>query len=305
MINFKKIFSVIEEDGRTIIIILGIKIAFGQNTNKFWVKIRAPFFKAKKMKEFKRLLRQYGLQNQAFKKGENKKIYVIGDSHVNFFSGEEYIHFFKYKKGINKTLALINCFEPYHLGAALAYNILNPNASSKGLEKIEWLLAQKIPPNSILLLCFGEIDMRCHVVKQSKIQDKSIDEVVDDVLQCYIQFVKYLQKKGYKIITWAPIASQKDTISKHSEFSKIGTESERNYATKIFSEKLNLFAAENKFINCSIYNKLVDENNLTIEEYIADKCHLSQKALPFMVEVLTEKNIIGVNKGEIVINYPL
>lgn len=303
--KFLKKFFYIKEEQNKIIIKTIVKFVFGKNTHKFLIKLRYPFLKLKKTKEFKKLLRQCKNTSSNIANSKIKKIYVLGDSHTNFFSGEEFIRFVKYKNGINKILPLINCFEPYHLGSTLAFNIMNPKASSQGLEKTNWLLCEKIPKKSILLICLGEIDIRCHVIKQSKLQNKTIEEIINAIIENYAKFIKYLQEKDYKIITWAPIPSQKDSWANNPNFPKIGTESERNYATKIFGERLDLLSKEYKFINCSIYNKLVDEKNNTIETYIADECHLSQRALPFVIEEFIQKGILDINKNKIIINYPI
>lgn len=304
MLNLKKFFFIKEEQNK-IILRLGVKFVFGKNTHKFLIKLRYPFLKFKKTKEFKKLLKQYKNPNINITNSKIKKIYVLGDSHTNFFSGEEFIRFIKYKNGINKVYPLINCFKPYHLGSTLAYNIANPNSSTQGLKRVNWLLKNKIPKESILILCFGEIDIRCHVIKQSKVQNKTTEEIIDNIINNYAKFIKYLQEKDYKIITWAPIASPKDIWTDNPDYPKIGTEDERNYATKIFNEKLEQLSKEHNFINCSIFPKIIDKDNKTIEKYIADECHLSQKALPLMVEEFSNKGLLNIHKNKIIINFKL
>lgn len=293
----KKIFALYCDSERLYLVLFGIKISFNIKTKV-------------KEKEFREILKKKSENfwpNQSLSNQKNyKKIYVIGDSHNYFFTGEEYIDLIPFKQDIKKRPSLISCFEPFHLGSTLAYNAMNPNSGEKGFQKTNWLIEKKlIPQNSIILLCFGEIDIRCHVIKQAKLHNKPIEKIVDNILSRYLGYIKCLQEKGFKIITWGPIPSQKEEWILNQFYPRVGTEIERNIATKLFNEKLNKLAIENNFINCSIYDKLVDSDNLTLAEYIADECHLSQRALEFMIEEFCKKGVLKMAQGKVIVNYDL
>ncbi|MEI8378107.1 MAG: SGNH/GDSL hydrolase family protein, partial [bacterium] len=215
------------------------------------------------------------------------KIYVIGDSHTNFFGGAEYINFLPMEKHINTSCNLVDFFKTFHLGPVLAYNA-KTNSSTNTLDKTLFLIEEKyLPHNATLMLCFGEIDIRVHSLKQAEKQNKKVEEVIEDILNNYLEYIKILQNKGYTIICWGAIASQKDEWTTNPDYPKYGSEIERNQATAQFNKKLKEMCLENNFQFLSIFDDLVTEEGKTIEEFIAkDKCHLSQKAIPLVVKAL-------------------
>ena len=78
----------------------------------------------------------------------------------------------------------------YHLDAVLAYSLGKKGTSNKVTEKIEYLLKGGfIPPGSLLILSFGEIDCRVHVKRQAEINKVSQLEVILNIINNYIRFV--------------------------------------------------------------------------------------------------------------------
>lgn len=219
-------------------------------------------------------------------------IYVIGDSHSNFFSGEENIISIRFSKGIKTGSNLISFFKTFHIGPALAFNLARVNTTTKALEKIRFLVEKHIPPRAAILLCFGEIDCRLHIPKQIKMNDLSREEAIDRILDNYFSLINELKKQGYVIICWGPIASQKDCWGGNSNFPRYGTERDRNIITRVFNEKLEDRCKDNRVKFCSIFKNLISENYLTIEKYISDQCHLSQTAMRFAVRELIDKQVI-------------
>lgn len=208
------------------------------------------------------------------------KIYVIGDSHVNFFSGQELINFVPFEFDIRCCRDILVYFKTFNLGPVLAYNLNRGNSQNKVKEKIDFLLTQNIiPKGAYILCCFGEIDLRTQVFKQTKLQNTSYQKVVDDILKGYASFLQKMTTLGYKMICWGPVASQKDKCKGNKDFPAVGTEIERNLATKYFNQQLEKICAGLGVHFVSIYENLIDKNGKTKAKYFADKCHLSQKAM--------------------------
>jgi len=233
----------------------------------------------------------------------NAKIYVIGDSHTNFFGGTEYINFLPLENHINTSCNLVDFFKTFHLGPALAYNS-NTNSSTNTLAKTLYLIEKNyLPPKSTLLLCFGEIDIRVHVLKQAEKQNKTVEQVIEDILDNYLKYLKILQNKGYHIICWGAIASQKDEWETNPDYPKYGSEIERNQATSQFNKKLKEICLANKLRFLSIFDDLVTADGETIEDFLAkDKCHLSQKAIPLVVKALIDNEIFTLQNNELILN---
>jgi len=233
-------------------------------------------------------------------------IYVIGDSHVNFFGGNEKIDFIPLLNGINTSKNLYPLFKTFHLGPALAYNLSILESQSKALEKTLFLIEQKIiPASSVIMLCFGEIDIRTRVLKQAEKQNKPIEDIIDIILNNYLIYIKMILNKGHKVICWGPIASQKKEWENSPEFPRYGSEIERNKATEIFNIKLELLAKKYNFYFCSVFKYLIDSNYITQNDVIFDGCHLAQKNLDVVLKELInntifiideEKKLIEVNK---------
>lgn len=237
--------------------------------------------------------------------GKNNKIndeiiYVIGDSHSIFFSGQNYHNFIADKIFItpdviiDKLISYIRYFEIYHLGPALAFNANNDKSSTHTLQKVKYLIENEIiAPNSQVVLSFGEIDIRAHSLKQGLSQNKPISEIVDAILANYLELILIFKNSGFDVCCWTPIASQKDIWGENPKFVKFGFERERNQVTELFINKLEGLAIEHVFKVCSIFNNMINENYETDENYISsDQCHLSNKALSLAIPELINKTVL-------------
>ena len=219
-------------------------------------------------------------QNRHF---SNNTLVVIGDSHVNFFSGSENIafeslEFEKYQ--INYCKQKLDKFSVLHLGPCLAYSLNKYNSQNKVREKIEYIIKSNfINENSTIVLSFGEIDLRVHVLKWAMENSTTIDEEVTKLILIYEEFLIFMKKHVKHIICWGPIATQKDGTPSCKVFPKFGPEIERNKATKLFNDKLEKLCFKHSLKFVSIFDKLINNDYTTKTEYISsDNCHLSQKS---------------------------
>ena len=225
-----------------------------------------------------------------------QNFFVVGDSHSNFFSGYENLHFLNMRINgqivdIHTNQSLIQNFKIFHLGAVLAYNLNRYNSKTLGREKIEFLLNNNlIPPKENILCAFGEIDMRVHSIKQARMQNVSFQNVVDSILANYLEFLIPLTKRN-NVYVWGAVPTQKDNSPINPEYPYFGTEIERNLATKYFNERLNEHCNKSGIKFLSIFDKLIDENYRTRSEFIADGCHLSQRAWLFAADVFSKAGI--------------
>lgn len=212
-----------------------------------------------------------------------KVIHCIGDSHVSFFSGEDKVQPLWPEKSTDK----IPLFKTYRIGAVLAYSLSKYNTKLKGREIVSVLLDRGIPeeqrsiaPKSNVLFCFGEIDCRAHFMKQSEMQGRPVDEIVEDCVEGYVDFIKGYHQLGYNILIWGPIPSAVDGVKNNEEFPFYGTNEERNRITKKFNESLKIKLSSINVPLVSIFESLVNEKGLTNPIYYRDSIHLSQRAMP-------------------------
>ena len=217
-------------------------------------------------------------------------VFVIGDSHSNFFSGNEMISFQKvYQFKVNNNDQIINnCndkrkkFITFHFGPALAYNLFNYGTQSLAREKTEFLIKNRVfSRHAKVLCCFGEIDLRVHVLKRAEQYNLDYKKIIDSIIANYLKFLLFLKNNEFDVFVWGPIPSQKDSLPLDPEFPRFGSESSRNICTEYFNSKLMEICKQNNIGFASIYKYLIIGEYETNTEYIADGCHLSQKAWDF------------------------
>lgn len=229
-----------------------------------------------------RLLAQANFDHACLRHHQKNTIIVLGDSHVNFFSGNEELSFLPIGGEIN------TCpdhspypFTSLHLGPCLAYNCNRYQTSTAFREKTEYLCQNFIQPHARILCCLGEIDLRVHVFKQTVREGRNYRQIVDDILTQYMEFLLRLQEQGYQVSCWGPIASQSEACPLDPKFPRNGTEVERNMATEYFNSQLSRLCQKNGILFLSIFDQMITSDYLTLEQYLSpDHCHLGQAALP-------------------------
>jgi hypothetical protein len=188
------------------------------------------------------------------------KIYCFGDSHAWFFRD------------------LKDCIS-IPIGPRLAYNLENL-AVYEILHLLKEHLEIEKPDKYYVLLTFGEIDIRAHLIKNNNL---------DECIKRYINAILMIKTKVSNIIVFGPIASTRRLEDmQDEEFPVIGTCFERNKIAKEFNEKLSLECEINNIEYFSIIDKLIDENGLTIEKYyLTDRIHLSKSAIDLVQPLLS------------------
>ena len=190
------------------------------------------------------------------------QIAAFGDSHVNAFRGIE---------GIS-----IN-----YLGAATAYNLSSESSSSGGGRRLKEKLKTLDAEANAILLCFGEIDCRAHVVRQAYVANKSIHATAVDTAKAYFNLVLSIKERGYQVIVYGPHGSG-------SQFNSFGLESHRNTAIKSFNNSLRESCLKHDIYFFSLNNLLVDPVSLlTRRAWLTDDVHLPEEgSLSDQVKVL-------------------
>lgn len=228
------------------------------------------------------LLTQANFDHACLRHFQKNTIIVLGDSHVNFFSGNEELSFLPIGGEINTCPENSPYpFTPLHLGPCLAYNCNRYQTSTSFRDKVDFLCQSFIQPHARILCCLGEIDLRVHVFKQTVQGGRSYQQVVDDILTQYMEFLLRLQEQGYQVSCWGPIASQSEACPLDPKFPRNGTEVERNKATEYFNRQLSHLCQQKGILFLSIFDKMITSDYLTLEHYLSsDHCHLGQAALP-------------------------
>ncbi|MGV8058364.1 MAG: hypothetical protein AB2L12_10130 [Smithellaceae bacterium] len=209
-------------------------------------------------------------------------IHCIGDSHTSFFSGHNEIQ----PEWPRQTKNAIPLFRAYRLGPVVAYNLCKTGTKTQGREKLFSVLSG-IQKKSIVLLCFGEIDCRVHIIRQAEIRNIDVSEIAKECAQRYFSVIKEVHE-NFDVIVWNVIPSSHQDKIISEEFPSYGTSSERNKATVSFNAALNELLQAEHIKSLSIFDKLLDEEGKTNQDYYGDDIHLSQRAMPQVVSQIKQ-----------------
>ncbi len=237
---------------------------------------------------------QARFDHAALRHYQNDTTIIIGDSHSNFFSGNEQLTTTPICPDIDICPSINDLnLSILHLGPCLAYTSCKPDSSMSFLKKTQFLCERFIHPGSRVMVSLGEIDIRVHALKQAELQDRAVSDVINDILANYLSFLTDFQSKGYKVYCWAPIATQSDSSPQDPAFPRYGTETARNEATLYFTDKLSELCAPYGIDVLSIARLMMDDNLKTRTEYLSsDYFHLSQSAMPLALPILREHKLI-------------
>lgn len=212
-------------------------------------------------------------------------IYCIGDSHVSFFSGEDAI-----QPGWPESAAQrLPWFRVFHIGPALAFSLSRANTTIRGRERVFEVLEQAVPPGARVLLCFGEIDCRAHILKRAAKQNLPVETVVATCLDSYFQAVREVQARGFEVIVYNAVPTRLSTPRKakrDDDFVAVGSWQERNAAVRLFNSGARKRCADCGAKFLENYPGLVAANDKTIEWFCFDAIHLSQRAMPLTLRAL-------------------
>ena len=194
-------------------------------------------------------------------------VHVIGDSHVNFFSGEESI----FRTWRHPSKDAIGKFRTYWLGPALAYNLPDLGTTVRAREKLFWLLA------------FGEIDCRFHLLKQAEFQHRHIEELVCECAQRYADVVREVQALGFRPLVWNVVPTGQPLSAEESnpQLPHWGEPGERNLVSRRFNDAVSAALEGSGVPVVTIFDALIGSDGLALRDpYYVDAVHLGQRAMP-------------------------
>jgi hypothetical protein len=220
-------------------------------------------------------------ENPAFRR--RAPIICVGDSHAAFFSGAHSFQFL----WPEPAPQLLPHVSGHYIASALAYSLNRRGTSAQGLEKLEnFLRSKSLLTGSTVMLSFGEIDLRNHVIAQSRQQGRSVDQVVEDCVSAYRQAVELVVSGGHRAMIWAPPASRADDGPYQHMFPTAGTEVERNAATHSFILALRATMVPLGVPVISIFDEMVGTDLRSDARYFMDGCHLNMAATPLAITAM-------------------
>jgi len=219
-----------------------------------------------------------------------KKILIFGDSHSVIWGKSPFA----------------SNIEVFSLGPALAFNLIQeqPDTRSKwfdlikikngGLSKSGKQIFKILSKNQSLkdcavMLCFGEIDIRTQIVKRAIKNHTNIEYEANKISEKLVLFAKTIYENfGLISFIWEPIATMSSGIDNfNGSYPTVGSELERNYATRIVSAGLREKSNKLLELGFPIYSfgicEKLSPNYLTDAAFYEDGVHLNYIGLDLAV----------------------
>jgi len=151
-------------------------------------------------------------------------IYVIGDSHAAFFSGNDQMQ----EGWPARSNDRLPWFRSYRLEAITAWG-----SPSHFMDAA----LETVPPGSTVMLSHGEIDCRIHILRQSVKQGRPVEDIIQDVTARYLATVAWVKARGYRVLVWGPPPSS-PVGPRDGDYPIVDTCLVRNRVTKLFNESM-------------------------------------------------------------------
>ena len=148
--------------------------------------------------------------------------------------------------------------------------------------------------NPKVLLMFGEIDCRMHVIKERDAGGFTY-EIVRVCVNRYLEAIGLIKSAGFDVAIWGihPLLCSWRLCIQRVEHMRYGHPWEVLDAEYMFNCILEEQCDIHGIKFASIFEKMIErEMHYDRDNYIADCCHLSQRCLEIALEALKEGNII-------------
>jgi lysophospholipase L1-like esterase len=210
-------------------------------------------------------------------------IHCLGNSHAAVFTEtNEIIPFWPYSQ-ISKS----GLFTAHRVGNTLAYNVYERH-KQQILDFASTIDKEK----DAILFCFGEGDCRWHLGNQAEIQQRPINDITYECVIRYFKIFQDLNDLGYKTIAWGVHPSTSLGHSPVKDKPIFRDQAYRNNVSRMFNTILETLARAYGSVYVDIFNDLVDDKDVTKEEYFQDYCHLNQKVMSIILQRFKEANLI-------------
>jgi hypothetical protein len=204
---------------------------------------------------------------------------AIGDSHCKFWSGQDSVWEPDRIPGIITR----------HVGPGLAWTLIERSSRTRAGRAVKRALRDLASQSygGWALLCFGEIDLRVHVLRHAA--KDGLRPSVEALVDRYIAFVVEARRLFPRLALWGPGASLPDGAPDNPIFPASGRASERNAATRLFTELLEERAQRIGVPVLSLLPLLLDEQGRSRRELLYDSCHIGQALMPQAQRLTGEK----------------
>ena len=141
-----------------------------------------------------------------------------------------------------------------------------------------------IPQGEQVIVSFGEIDCRHHVPKWAKIKNKTIEQIVDEVIERYTTKCVEVLMEIFKVIVMGAYVCPDDHNHPENSYEDIYE------AKKLFNQKIEQYCIEKEIIYIPLYKVALENgwDTARLEElYFSDGSHLNACMIPVILETLS------------------
>lgn len=211
-------------------------------------------------------------------------IHVVGDSHVSVFAGVPGLQP-AWPVRVREGLPGV---ESVRLGPYLAHSLTRPGHGVR--RKLRGALSG-VGRRDVVLLSFGEIDCRCHVVPQAARQGVSIERVASELARAYVRAARALVREG----TLAFLAASPPSAGLRAQgpWSPKGSLRERARAARAFNEALTVAAREAGCAVIDVTSDVTDERGRADRRCVPDGIHLGPGAVPHLAAALRRAGLLS------------
>lgn len=204
-----------------------------------------------------------------------QKINCFGDSHVSIFSQAENL--------IKENMfSVTGPFHAFRFGPYVAYNL---QSKSNVINNID-----AIGKDENLLICFGEIDCRAQVHKVCEENNRSHQEVIDEIIDNYFTVIKGANNKNTILFSITPELKEQPHWYYYKDHPEVfdcprGTLSERVEYKNYFNQRVKEESDKLGFKYISIYDYVNGK-----EMYYLDDIHLAPQKVLYLIKREMIKN---------------
>ena len=227
-------------------------------------------------------------------------VFVVGDSHVLFFGGENGLNQIKHSHvgfwrphHITRGLDLLPCFHTRHLGPATAWRAVESGSSTRAREKIDALVRRELFPGKRVLLSFGEIDCRCHIPKVV-LAGSSPRDAVRETVERSLQLARHLQSRGVRVAMWGPaMVMARAEIRANNPLAGIGSFALRTEIVHAYCDLLHEKCAALQLPCVTLAGTYHPWSQPADPEFFCDGFHLSQRLMPQALKALLDSGALA------------
>lgn len=210
-------------------------------------------------------------------------VHCVGESHACFFSGLHGLH----ACWPEPVVWALPGVRSYRLGHFLAHSLTRPRHAARAmLAKV----LREIPRGEWVMLCFGEIDCRNHVIKQAHSRGVAIEDVARDLAERYAGAARALTGSR-PLAFWAAVPTNDARVA-NPEYPTVGSFAERRRATEAFNGALAAAASAMGCVCLDITRAITTRGGKPRGEFFCDDVHLSPAALPIAVRAMIEAGLV-------------